>query len=262
MNRFLPCLLLVPFLLGSEGGCGGQRDQEKDVVDRQQATYLTAQPIPTFDYSLERARITQLYEARMNAAQTWSVWRSQTGVVEGDCPSSGYPLPYGVQLTSPEVAGYHFERDVGVLCHGRGHHPGLRRDPRHCLCLPRGRGLRDEPGHSRHRRHSDSDAQEVTRFRCFGFVRSPRTMHSSPTALYTLALARIIAPDIRWTVADADGAILLSSDDGTITLRRGALGMTKTWDTPAMGKWAKKIAKHFDGAHYGLDEAARRWRST
>ena len=106
MNRLFPCLLLVPFLLGSEGGCGGQRSQEKETVDRQQATYLAGQPIPTFDFSLERARIIQLYEARMNAAQTWSVWRSQTGVVEGDCPSSGYPLPYGVQLTSPEVAGY------------------------------------------------------------------------------------------------------------------------------------------------------------
>lgn len=85
-------------------GCGeSQRTQERNAVDRQQETYLAGQPIPTFDYSLERARIIQLYEARMNAAQTWSVWRSQTGVIEGDCPSSGYPLPYGVQLTSPEV---------------------------------------------------------------------------------------------------------------------------------------------------------------
>lgn len=87
-------------------------------------------------------------------------------------------------------------------------------------------------------------------------------MPLSPTALYTLALARIIAPDIRWSATDAeDGAILLSSDEGTITMRRGGLGMTKTWDAPALGKWAKKIVKHFDGAHYGLDEAARRWRS-
>jgi len=39
----------------------------------------------------------------MSAAQTWSVWRSITGALLGDCPSSGYPLPYGVQLTSPEV---------------------------------------------------------------------------------------------------------------------------------------------------------------
>jgi hypothetical protein len=99
----IPFIVAIPFLLGNEGGCESQREKERSAVDRQQAAYLAGQPIPTFDFSLERARIIQLYEARMNAAQTWSVWRSQTGVVEGDCPSSGYPLPYGVQLTSPEV---------------------------------------------------------------------------------------------------------------------------------------------------------------
>jgi len=107
MNRLFPLLLALPLLLGAEGGDGcadnSQRASEKAVVDRQQSIYLTAQPVPTFDYSLERDRVTGLYRARMNAAQTWSVWRSTTGVVEGDCPSSGYPLPYGVQLTSPEV---------------------------------------------------------------------------------------------------------------------------------------------------------------
>lgn len=96
--------IFLPLLMGAESeGCGNQRDQEKAAVDRQQSLYLTAQPVPTFDYSLERDRITGLYQARMNAAQTWSVWRSQTGMIEGDCPSSGYPLPYGVQLTAPEV---------------------------------------------------------------------------------------------------------------------------------------------------------------
>jgi hypothetical protein len=86
-------------------------------------------------------------------------------------------------------------------------------------------------------------------------------MPLSPTALYTLAIARIIAPEIRWSVADgADGVVLLSSGEGTITLTRGALGMTKTWDAPSLGKWAKKIAKHFDGAGYGLDEATHRWK--
>lgn len=108
MNRLFPLVLFIPLLMGAEpSGCGtSQRNAEEAVVDRQQALYLSTQPIPTFDYSLERDRITQLYQARMNAAQTWSVWRSQTGVVEGDCASSGYPLPYGVQLTSPEVYSY------------------------------------------------------------------------------------------------------------------------------------------------------------
>lgn len=95
--------LLTLLLVACAPSQPSQRQQEKAVVDRQQQAYLLAQPVPTFDYSLERDRITQLYQARMGAVQTWSVWRSQTGMVEGDCASSGYPLPYGVQLTAPEV---------------------------------------------------------------------------------------------------------------------------------------------------------------
>jgi hypothetical protein len=91
-----------------------QQTREREAVDRQQAVYQTAQPVPAFDFSLERARIIELYNARMNAAQTWSVWRSMTGMVEGDCPSSGYPLPYGVQLTSPES-------DQWIGTNGGGH---------------------------------------------------------------------------------------------------------------------------------------------
>lgn len=80
-----------------------QRSVEKSAVDKQQAFYLANQPVPTFKFSLERARIIELYQARQTASQTWSLWRSQTGVIEDSCPSSGYPLPYGVQLTAPEV---------------------------------------------------------------------------------------------------------------------------------------------------------------
>lgn len=96
MNRILLLLSLV--------GCdsASQQVQERQLVDRQQRVYLDNQPVPAYDFSLERARITELYNARMRATQTWSVWRSMTGMIEGDCPSSGYPLPYGVQLTSPE----------------------------------------------------------------------------------------------------------------------------------------------------------------
>ena len=99
-------------------GCSGetQRSKEKEVVDRQQDMYLIGQPVPTFDYSLERDRVIGLYRARMNAAQTWAVWRSQTGVIEGDCASSGYPIPFGVSLTSPEVIAWSSSQGgAGVL---------------------------------------------------------------------------------------------------------------------------------------------------
>lgn len=108
MNARIGMLFLL-ILMGSNGGCGGfgdQRAAEEGAVNRQQKLYLQNQPIPAYDYSLERGRAIELYNARMRAAQTWTVWRGQTGEIEGDCPSSGYPIPYGVQLTSPDVNGY------------------------------------------------------------------------------------------------------------------------------------------------------------
>jgi hypothetical protein len=79
---------------------------ETRAVNEQQSVYLEGQPVPAYDFSLERQRVIELYNARMAAVQTWSVWRSASGRIEGDCPSSGYPLPYGVQLTAPEALTY------------------------------------------------------------------------------------------------------------------------------------------------------------
>ncbi|MDF1699609.1 MAG: hypothetical protein P1V36_00425 [Planctomycetota bacterium] len=106
MNLNLKCLLFGFALLG---GCPETPPTKSDAeehaaVERQQQVYLDAQPVPMYDWSLERDRATQLYDARMSSPQTWSVWRSALGSIEGDCASSGYPLPYGVSLTSPEHA--------------------------------------------------------------------------------------------------------------------------------------------------------------
>ncbi len=102
---FLLGLFLIPFLGAADnGGCGGTpADAERNQVNDQQRIYAADQPVPKYDYSLERDRVIGLYNARMAAAQTWSVWRSGTGVIEDWCPSSGYPLPYGVQLTAAEA---------------------------------------------------------------------------------------------------------------------------------------------------------------
>lgn len=100
--------------------CAEETNQVADaeIVNRQQEIYSKSSPVPMFDSSLERERIVQLYQARMAATQTWSVWRSNTGMIEGDCPSSGYPIPFGVQLTASEsdqvivrkgYTGYHTE---------------------------------------------------------------------------------------------------------------------------------------------------------
>ena len=78
------------------------RDSKR--VAQQQGQYEKGQPIPAFDWSLERHLVIQLYQIRNQKAATHSVWRSDRGLVEGDCPSYGYGVPYDTSLTNPLVA--------------------------------------------------------------------------------------------------------------------------------------------------------------
>lgn len=73
-------------------------------VAQQQSQYEKGQPIPAFDWSLERHLVIQLYQIRNQKAATYSVWRSDRGVIEGDCPSYGYGVPYDTSLTNPLMA--------------------------------------------------------------------------------------------------------------------------------------------------------------
>lgn len=73
-------------------------------VQQQQSQYSKGQPIPAFDWSLERHLVIELYRLRNQKAATHSVWRSDRGLVEGDCPSYGYGIPYDTSLTNPLVA--------------------------------------------------------------------------------------------------------------------------------------------------------------
>lgn len=89
-------------------GCNEERTsaqkRDAEAVNRQQSQYAKAQPIPTYDYSLERDLLIQLYNMRNQKVSTHSVWRSNYGQIEGDCTSMGYGLPYDTSLTNPLVA--------------------------------------------------------------------------------------------------------------------------------------------------------------
>jgi len=78
--------------------------KDAKAVSRQQSQYQIGQPIPTYDWSLERHLVIQLYNVRNQKSATHSVWRSDRGWVEGDCPSYGYGIPYDTSLTNPLVA--------------------------------------------------------------------------------------------------------------------------------------------------------------
>ena len=95
-------LLVLLFVLIS--GCNlevGQEAKDQETVQQQQAQYAKAQPIPVYDFSLERDLVIQLYNIRNQKVATHSVWRSDHGVIEGDCPSMGYGIPYDTSLTNP-----------------------------------------------------------------------------------------------------------------------------------------------------------------
>lgn len=105
MNKTLVISLLVTLFGLSNMGCGegsSQSDKvDNEAVEKQQQQYQTHQPTPFFERSLERGVAIQLYAARNERVATWTIWRSNTGKVLGDCPSIGYPIPYDVQLTNP-----------------------------------------------------------------------------------------------------------------------------------------------------------------
>jgi hypothetical protein len=77
---------------------------ESKAVEAQQAQYLKTQPVPAYDWSLERDLLIKLYNLRNDKVSTHSVWRSQMGTIEGDCTSMGYGLPYDTSLTNPLIS--------------------------------------------------------------------------------------------------------------------------------------------------------------
>lgn len=82
---------------------GGASQEEKDnlAVEQQQSQYAKAQPVPHFDFSLERDLLIKLYDLRNKTVSTFTVWRSDTGLIEGYCPSMRFSLPWDTSLTNP-----------------------------------------------------------------------------------------------------------------------------------------------------------------
>lgn len=103
LYKFGLAAIAVTFLMASDCNENSSNSEERDksAVEEQQSLYQKSQPVPKFDYSLERDVAIQLYKARNERVTTWTVWRSDMGQIEGDCPSVGYPIPYDTSLTNP-----------------------------------------------------------------------------------------------------------------------------------------------------------------
>jgi len=98
-------------------GCNGesQTDKDKKSVERQQSQYAKGQPVPAYDWSLERDLLIKLYNLRNDKVSTHSVWRSDYGTVEGDCTSMGFGMPYDTSLTNPSQTEYIYNGAGGVV---------------------------------------------------------------------------------------------------------------------------------------------------
>ena len=103
MKTFI-AVALVAMLFGCVEHEQTTESRDAKRVSQQQGQYEKGQPVPVFDWSLERHLVIELYRVRNQKAATHSVWRSDRGLVEGDCPSYGYGIPYDTSLTNPLVA--------------------------------------------------------------------------------------------------------------------------------------------------------------
>lgn len=103
MKNFISIALLLFVTVFLTGCPDNQTADSKEAkrVNMQQSQYSTGQPIPAYDWSLERDLVIKLYNVRNQKAATHSVWRSDRGLIEGDCPSYGYGIPYDTSLTNP-----------------------------------------------------------------------------------------------------------------------------------------------------------------
>ena len=100
-------IFMLAVLVTGLAACGLPDSQETittKAVQKQQSQYAKGQPVPAFDWSLERHLVIELYRIRNQKAATHSVWRSDRGLIEGDCPSYGYGIPYDTSLTNPLMA--------------------------------------------------------------------------------------------------------------------------------------------------------------
>lgn len=99
MKRLFVSLILIAIFLT---GCAvTANNKEAGQVNLQQQQYVNAQPAPQFTWSLTRHELIEIYKAKNAAVSTYSVIYNQyKGIIQFQCPSYGYPIPGGTELTN------------------------------------------------------------------------------------------------------------------------------------------------------------------
>ena len=110
-------LMLAAIIGLSLTACLNDSDvKENNDVERQQGVYVKSQPVPFFEWSLERHLMIELYKARNNSVTTYSyVVSPYTGKILASCTSLGYPIPATTQLTNPQKLAWSDYHDSATL---------------------------------------------------------------------------------------------------------------------------------------------------
>lgn len=102
MKKFLALVIGALFVLVACGGANSNgTNQEQATVNAQQVQYNKAQPIPFYDYSLQRQALIDIYNSQNQNSQTWDVVTSYSGQFLFQCEAVGWPIPAAAQLSNP-----------------------------------------------------------------------------------------------------------------------------------------------------------------
>lgn len=110
MKRYFTAVLFLMVcvvMMGAEECANDARQvarEETQAIAEQQAHLLVTQPVPAFDYSLQRDVLIQVYRMSNEAQSTYTVVDSITGQTIWSCPSIGFGIPADTSLTNPLTA--------------------------------------------------------------------------------------------------------------------------------------------------------------
>lgn len=108
-TKIFAVLALIVLIIGLVA-CGVNGESNTQVEQNQQdagvGAIINNQPIPDLGgYSLQRQELIELYEAQNKTVPTWSYSLTMDGKIIELCPSYGYPIPGGTQLSNPQQIG-------------------------------------------------------------------------------------------------------------------------------------------------------------
>ncbi len=102
-------LAALAVLTLTAGSCGDETDgdqQEKAYTERAQKAYNVAQPPHQYDASQARENLIAAHDAMAYGANSWTVQYVEGVGITFQCPSRGFPIPFGSELTNPEKSVY------------------------------------------------------------------------------------------------------------------------------------------------------------